>query len=450
MSDPLAISGVSAVLQFYLYNLYKLPDVSKPFGGTVTVTSQAPDLVQNSFGPNLKPESQVNLFLHQVTYNAAWRNVGLPSVAADGKTRLSSPPLALDLHYLLTAYGSSDWQAEGLLGYALMMFHENSIITRHDISYALTNLTGTNTDMINALKFSTLADQVEMIKITPATLGREEMAWLWTALKADYRPTFPFQVSVVLIQPQRNTRIALPVLSRGVAATPIQPAQLLKVQYPYNPYPIRQSVAAFSDTVTITGEFLRGANQVLLSNSRYTLQFPIPLAANQVTGTSVQFVPDTQTTYPAGVPPAIYDVVVQFPDPADPTGKRLGQSTNSLPVALAPTLPDQAQSATKNSDGTRNVSVNFTPNVWEGQSVSLSLSSTQPPVPPATLFSATAIAQPFTGNNNGSLSFIFPSTLPAGPLLGRLTVDGVTNVLEIDGTTTPPKFKGPMVTITLV
>jgi Pvc16 N-terminal domain len=449
MSDPLAISAVSAVLQFYLYNLYKSPAVAPAFAGTVTVSAQAPDLVQNGFGVNMRPENQVNLFLHQVTYNTAWRNAGLPSMASDGKTRLSSPPLGLDLHYLLTAYGSADWQAEGLLGYALMMFHENSIITRHDISYALSNLTGTNTEMISALKFSTLADQVEMIKITPATLGREEMAWLWTALKADYRPTFPFQVSVVLIQPKRNTRIALPVLSRGVSAVPIQPAQILEVQYPYNPYPIRQAVAAFSDTVTIAGEFLRGASQVSLGNPRYSLLFPIVLPAAQVTATSVQFVPNTQTTYPAGVPPGIYDGVVQFPDPSDPAGKRVGQSTNSLPVALAPTVADQAQTATLNADGTYTVSVNFTPNVWEGQTVSLSLSGTQPPVPPATLFSATAPAQPFTGNSNATLKFIFPSTLPAGPLLGRLTVDGVTNVLKVDGTTTPPTFKGPMVTITL-
>jgi hypothetical protein len=449
MSDPLAISAVSAVLQFYLFNLYT--PVSAVFGGKVTVTSQAPDLVQNSFGPNMKPESQVNLFLHQVTYNPAWRNVGLPSVAADGSTRLSSPPLALDLHYLLTAYGSSDWQAEGLLGYALMMLHENSIITRDDISYALTNLTGSNTDMIPALKGSTLADQVEMIKITPATLGREEMAWLWTALKADYRPTFPFLVSVVLIQPQRNTRIALPVLSRTVQAIPIQPAQILDIQYPLydplskSPDAIRHPAAGFTDTVIVTGEFLRGATQVFLSNPRYEVFFPVPIS--NVTDTSLQFVPNAQTTYPAGVPPGIYDLVVQFPDPADPT--RVSQSSNSLPVALAPTMPDQVQTATQNADGTYTVSVNFTPNVWEGQSVSLSLSSTQPPVPPATIFSATAPAQAFTGNNNSSLSFVFPSTLPAGPLLARLQVDGVGNVLEIDGSKHPPTFTGPMVTITL-
>jgi len=439
MSDPLAISGVSAVLQFYLFNLYT--PVSSAFGGQVTVTSQAPDLVQASFGHNQKPENQVNLFLHQVTYNPAWRNVGLPSVAADGTTRLSSPPLALDLHYLLTAYGSADWQAEGLLGYALMMMHENSIISRDDIRRALTNLSGGN-NMIPALKGSTLADQIEMIKITPATLGREEMAWLWTALKADYRPTFPFQVSVVLIQPQRNTRLALPVLSRRVKATPIQPARILSIQLPN-----QQTGAAFTDTVTVTGEFLRGVSQVWLSNPRFALQFPVPVTVSSVSDTSFQFVPGSQTTYPAGVPPGIYNLVAQFTDPTD---TRVLQSTNSLPIGLAATLPDQAQTATPNADGTFTVSVNFTPNVWEGQNVALSLSSTLPPKPGGTLFSATAPARPFTGRNNSALSFIFPAALPAGPLLGRLEVDGVTSQVKVNWKAKPlPVFTGPIVTITL-
>ena len=51
--------------------------------------------------------------------------------------RLTSPPLALDLHYLLTVYATDYWQAEALLGYALMMLHENPVLTRNDISNAL-------------------------------------------------------------------------------------------------------------------------------------------------------------------------------------------------------------------------------------------------------------------------------------------------------------------------
>lgn len=436
MSDPLAISGVSAVLQFYLYNMYT--SLSSMFGGQVAVTSQAPDLVQNSFGGGSTPENQVNLFLHQVTYNQAWRNVSLPSLDADGKTRLKSPPLALDLHYLLTVYGSADWQAEGLLGYALMLLHENPVLTRDDISYALTHLTGSN-NLISALAASTLADQIEMLKITPATLGREEMAWLWTALKADYRPTFPFQVSVVLIQPQRNTSLALPVLRQSVQAIPIQPAQLLSVQLPNG-----QLAAAFTDTVTVSGEFLSGVTQVSLSNPRYAVEFPV--AVTNITNTSFQFIPNNQTKYPAGVPPGIYSLVALF---TNPTVTGIAQSSNTLSIALAPTLPTQAQTAVANSDGSYTVTVDFAPNVWEGQDVSLSLSSTTPPIPPATLYTMTAPAEPFTGNSNSSLSFEFPSGLPAGQLLGRLQVDSVSSQIQVNWTATPPVFTGPMVTITL-
>ncbi len=142
MSNALAISGVTAALQFYLGNVYS--GLSTLFGGSVTVSSQAPDLVQNTLGNGSTLQNQVNLFLHQVTYNAGWRNVGLPSLGADGKSQLKNPPLALDLHYLLTAYGSSDWQAEALLGYALLMLHQNPVLARNDISTALNALPKSN------------------------------------------------------------------------------------------------------------------------------------------------------------------------------------------------------------------------------------------------------------------------------------------------------------------
>ena len=71
-----------------------------------------------------------------VTGHSGWRNVGLPSIGADGRSQLKNPPLALDLHYLLTAYGSSDWQAEALLGYGVLMLHQNPVLARDDIRSA--------------------------------------------------------------------------------------------------------------------------------------------------------------------------------------------------------------------------------------------------------------------------------------------------------------------------
>lgn len=435
MSTALAISAVSAVLQFYLANMFT--GTSSMFGGTVSLTAQAPDLVQSSFGTGTSAENQINLFLHQVTYNAAWRNVGMPTLAADGVTRLSNPPLALDLHYLLTAYGSADWQAEGLLGYALMMFHENPVISRADVSYALNHLSTLN-NLSTALKTSGLADQIEMIKITPATLGREEMAWLWTALKADYRPTFPFQVSVVLMQPVNNVSLAIPVLRRQVEAQAAAPSRMLAITPPN-----KQPAAAYSDEVSVSGVNLAAFNQVTLSNARLGLSFAVAAQHNAADGFT--FVPNTQTQYPAGPPPAMYSVSAQVVDSA----KNVLLSTGPLPLGLAEGLPSQTVASTTNGDGTRNVKITglLLP-VFQGQSVVLSLTDLSAPAPPAPLWSYATAAQPFSGDANTSLTFVFPRDLPLGvKLLANLIVDEVPGVISVDTTVNPPAYAGPWVTV---
>src|SRR5260370_14787031 len=104
--------------------------------------------------------------MHQVTHNPAWRNADMPSMSMDGGKRLQNPPLALNLHYLLTAYGSNDWQAEALLGYALMMLHEAPVLTRQDVLSALQILTGPprtfpGNPLTPHLAGSGLAEQIE-------------------------------------------------------------------------------------------------------------------------------------------------------------------------------------------------------------------------------------------------------------------------------------------------
>src|ERR1700736_3658352 len=253
MSNPMALAAVTATLQFWLSN--QLNDPSSPLG-SVTVTAKAPDLAEASQGKGNNSELIVNLFLHQITPNGAWRNIDLPTLSKDGSTRLTNQPLALDLHYLLTAYGSQDTEAEALLGYSVLMLHETPILARGQIRTALGAVPNTN-PYATVLKNSGLPDQFEMIKITPATLGREEMAWLWTALKADYRPTFPFQVSVVLIQPEVPTTFPLPVLSRNVQVDPGLGPSLFQIDTSGNP-----SIPAPNATVKVNGTFLTGITQI--------------------------------------------------------------------------------------------------------------------------------------------------------------------------------------------
>ena len=131
--------------------------------------------------------------------------------------RASRPAVVLALA-ALTAYGRADLQAEVLLGYALQLLHENPVLSRDAIRRALNPAVVSGAilpTVYKSLRGADLAEQVELLKITPAALGTEERSRLWSALQAHYRPTAAFQVSVVLIESRKAARCVPPVLSRG-------------------------------------------------------------------------------------------------------------------------------------------------------------------------------------------------------------------------------------------
>ena len=205
-----------------------------------------------------------------------------------------------------------------------------------------------------------------MIKITPATLGREELAWLWTALKADYRPTFPFQVSVVLIEPQFPTASGLPVLSRNITVQAGPPPQLMEVVPPTG-----QAAAAVGNTVVVNGQSLAGANQVALNNQRLGIQYP-PFPPLSAADSSISFkVPEDPTKLPAG----IYNLSMLFTN----AGGQVMQSTNRDPFFNRPDDRGRARSLGSSECRGLLVTVNCDPEVLPNQSVSLALGGTQFP-----------------------------------------------------------------------
>lgn len=215
MSGPLAIAAVTAVLKDVLNNGLIDQDISS-FVGSFSVTASPPDRITTG----VQEPNQINLFLYRVSTNQGWCNEGLPSRDSTGG-RTSNPPLALDLHYLLSTYGSQDFNAEILLGHAMQILHETPLITRKNIRIALGSPTPPIDSTIlpsspfGSLSAIDLADQVELIKITPQFLSTEDLSKLWTAMQARYRQSMGYQVSVVLIQSTKSARAALPVLSRG-------------------------------------------------------------------------------------------------------------------------------------------------------------------------------------------------------------------------------------------
>jgi hypothetical protein len=424
MSNALAIPGVTAVLQNLLNSVY-----NNAFSvlGSVVVSAVAPDIVQTSLGSGKNATLQVNLFLHQVTPNAAWRNVGLPQLAADGGTVLKNPPLALDLHYLLTAYGAEDNIADALLSFAVAFLHDNPVLPRAQITAALLALPSNSFN--DGLRLSGLASQIEMIKITPATLGREEMAWLWTALKADYRPTFPFQVSVVLINPTKAAVSGLPVLQRNIAVQPNLLSTFASITEADPPN--SQPAAVLGDTVTVQGANLTGATSVLLINSRQAVRQTIGSLLS-VQDSSFQFtVPNPNLPppqlHPTDLPAGVYTLSAQITAGADTL------ETNTIPLAIAPQISSTWAPGTLSS-GKVVVTVPCAPYLRPGQDVSLLIGG------------QAASADVFITPTN-SPSFTFPALQPTPPVPVRLRVDGVDSPI-LDFTKTPPIFTGPMVQVT--
>ncbi len=215
----MAIATVTAVLKDLLNDGLVNSDLSASVG-TVTVSGLPPDRI----GTGADEPSRLNLFLYKVTANQGWRNVQLPSRDGDGE-RLTSVPLAIDLHYLLTAYGAADLDAEILLGYGMQLLHDMPVLTRALVRKTF-SVTSPVTDKLMPPSVTDrnpadLADQVEVCKIVPTYLTTEELSGLWSAMQARYRPSMAYDVSVVLIEATRPSRASLPVRRPVVRVEPI-------------------------------------------------------------------------------------------------------------------------------------------------------------------------------------------------------------------------------------
>ena len=217
MSDFLAVAGVTSVLKWFLSNALVSAGLNSAFPTAAAVSALSPDLVPT--GGSEVP--QLNLFMYYASFNPSYRNESLPSKDSRG-ARVTNPPLALNLHYLVSAYGKNELDPEILLAWAMQMFHENPIVSRQTIQTLLAAMgadPGATPEM-QAVSKTTLADQVELIRIAPESLSNEEISKLWMAFDTHYRPTTSYQVSVVLIQETHSFKSNLPVQSRNFKALP--------------------------------------------------------------------------------------------------------------------------------------------------------------------------------------------------------------------------------------
>jgi Pvc16 N-terminal domain len=193
MSSSVGIAAVSAVLKSILEQGLERQRVAQSLGVAATVSLLAPSALQQTA---THTGSQLTMFLYAVTQNSALRNAPfLPRTTQPGV--MGAPALALNLHYLLTANSGDELHTEALLGAALLQLHETPVLSRDVINQAFISLDAS--PLSQAIARAALAAQAESLKITLTTLPVNELAPLWAAMRAPYRPSVTFQVSALLI-----------------------------------------------------------------------------------------------------------------------------------------------------------------------------------------------------------------------------------------------------------
>lgn len=444
MSNVLAVAAVTQLLKDLINDAMINGDIGQVLNSDFRVTALPPNRV---VAENASDQAtQLNLFLYRVSPNAALRNSDLPTRNRAGELKCR-PRLAIDLHYILTAVSAEELHAEILLGYAMQLFHEQAMLPRELIRNALDLAVIDQIlppEQFDPIRASELADQVEMIKITPRTLTMDDMSKLWTAFQASYRTTVAYDVSVVLIERELPTRPTLPVLTRGGLADPVtgrDPGVKVAPDVD-NTVPAVTKVSAedghpvmrLGGRVVLEGFALGGVEVTVRFTEPGTgVVLEVPPLAPAAPNRLVVALPEG-AELPVGSPlegsvfdPASWRIGAYFVDVSVvEAGGRVSLS-NALPVALAPLSTASALAA--GSDVA--LMLTSAPPIRPGQTVAVSAGQTTVPVatPAAPVDEVSAN---FTGLASGT-------EVPV-----RLRVDGIDSPV-IDLSSVPPSLETVMI-----
>jgi hypothetical protein len=200
MSNALAIAHVTQALALLIES-----NVGPEFGEAVKVEPRKP--------PAEPPDQPtVNVFLYQVTPNTAMRGNDLPTRAGDG-TLVKRPAAALDLHYLISAYGDeTDLVGQRLIGSVVRTLHEIPVLPKDVIEQAGER---------PYLAGSDLAEAAQRVRFTPTVMDIDETSKLWGMLhQTPYSLSVVYQASLIFIDGRGTPVPRKPVERHDVRVLP--------------------------------------------------------------------------------------------------------------------------------------------------------------------------------------------------------------------------------------
>ena len=421
MSDALAIAAITNILRQVL-----IRGITADVPG-IDVTTRPLDKARTDGNG-----SQVNLFLYHALPNAAWRNMDVPWRHRVGET--GYPPLALNLHYLVTAYYGQNEDdidtttdntrilgSHRLIGLAMAILHDHPVLDAEAINDLLPE-----NDRLNHPY-----DQLENVRITPVPLTLDEVSKLWSGFQTQYRLSAAYNVSAVLIESARQRPKALPVIRRGdtdggAFVQAGQPPYILSVQPPGS-----KAGAEPGDRIVIKGLHLDNPDITVRFRHRLldeALEL-VPTGERTAAKLEVQ-IPDTaaDSQMPGTWVPGVYNLTLQQKRPSLPV-----VTSNTIPMALAPRIVDiDPRNA---NPGPVSLKVQCIPQIREDQQVVLVLVDREIP--------SQAVDTPPDPAQATTVTFDFDidvSEAPPDVYVVRLRVDGIDSIPVIFSDTAPPEF----------
>ena len=177
------------------------------------ITSNPPDS-----GSGQPPTTRLNLFLYNITSNAGYNNIDLPTRSNTTGELVQKQKLGINLYYLLTAYAADndDIIAHKILASAIRILNESPILKPNIINDAILAEN-------NRLIGYDLASQIESVKLNLHTLSLDEITKLWASFfQTNYRISVSYQKTTVVILEglSKPTKTAIPVQQRGIYVIP--------------------------------------------------------------------------------------------------------------------------------------------------------------------------------------------------------------------------------------
>jgi hypothetical protein len=407
MSNQLAIATVSAALQQVLLN-----PVSQAVA-SATVGFSRPD-AGNAMTP------LVNIFLYQVTPNAAYRNGDAPTRGVDGRL-VQRPQAALDLHYLFTFHGNdAQLEPQRLLGAVVAALHAQPLLSTQNIANAVT--------IFGFLAGSGLENQIERVKFTPTALSLEEFSKLWSVFfQVEYSLSAAYQASVVLIESDLTPQSAPPVMAPILSVVPFQWPRIDRV--------ISQQGAGqpivTGTTLRILGQQLRGQTTLVLIEGQELT--PVSVTNSQIT------VPVPASVH-AGVQAVQVIEKLNLGNPAIPRVPHRVFESNVAAIVLRPTLTNASavlDAASSPKTKITDVTLTLVPNAGVGQRAVLVLNDVT--ASPATSYASSSTVTTVDSNQ----ITVRIENVPTGSYLARVQIDGAESLLTVDPNT--KQFTGPTV-----